>query len=185
MNLYISKKNYSTIIDHCVRKLNAVFFDDETRERQAFGIIIGQKVTDGFMITRVINLKRNYRFQSQTSLKMNSYIEKYAIPGGMEVSERAWAIDPLELNSILIGLSSNEIFLGTYHMHSEISWDGNFPKNLPTKLDRELNYSSGLINLIVYIGDNKREIRAFYESDIASEYDFKIVDEEKANENKV
>ena len=107
---------------------------------------------------------------------MNDFIEKYAIPGGIDVSERAWAIDPIELNNILLGLEDGEDFLGTYHMHSDMSWKGDFPKELPTKLDRELNIDSELINLIVYIGEKERKIRAFFESDIDREYEMIIME---------
>lgn len=182
MNLYISEENYEKIINHCIRKLNKIYYEDETKEQQAFGVIIGEQENDSYKITRIINLKKNYRFEQATSKKMNNYIEKYAIPGGIEISERAWAINPIELNSILISLSNNEIFLGTYHMHSDLSWKGDYPKELPTKLDRELNVGSNLINLIVYIGKEEQKIRAFYESDIDAEYS---IVKEDIYENKI
>ena len=172
MKLYIKDEDYENIITHCMRKLDGIYYDNETKEQQAFGVIVGEKYEDDFKITKVINLKKNYRFEKETSKKMNNYIEKYAIPGGIEISERAWAIDPVELNSIIINLKENELFLGTYHMHSDLSWTGDYPKELPTELDRELNIGSNLINLIVYIGKDEQKIRAFYESDINAEYDF-------------
>ena len=170
MNLYMEENIYESIIDHCVRKLNKNYYEDETKEQQAFGVILGEKNIDGYRITKIINLKNNYRYEKETSKKMNDMLEKYAIPGGIELSERAWAIDPIELNSILMDMSNNEILLGTYHMHSDLSWKGEYPKELPTDLDRELNRGSDLINLIVYIGKKQQKIRAFYESIIDSEY---------------
>lgn len=183
MKIYIDKKDYNKIINHCVRKLNGDFYNDETKEKQAFGAIVGKNNCDSFIITKVICLKKNYRYEQETSKKMNSYIEKYAIPGGFDISERAWAIDPIELNSILLSLSAGEDFLGTYHMHSDISWKGDYPKYLPTNLDRKLNINSGLINLIAYIGKDTKKIRAFYESDINDEYEFIIMDEERKYES--
>lgn len=179
MKLYIKRKDYDNIIDHCVRKLNSIFYDDETHERQAFGVIVGINTDDGFFVTKVINLKNNYRFDNVTSEKMNNYIKKYAIPGDTAIEERAWAIDPIELNSILINLNEKESLLGTYHMHSDISWKGDYPKYLPTELDRELNINSGLINLITYIGKDEKQIRAFFESDLDNEYELIICEEDK------
>ena len=172
----IEKNHYDNIIEHCVRKLNEDYYDDETKEQQAFGVVVGKKSDNDVVVTKIINLKSNYRFETETSKKMNDFIEKYAIPGGIDVSERAWAIDPIELNNILLGLEDGEDFLGTYHMHSDMSWKGDFPKELPTKLDRELNIDSELINLIVYIGEKERKIRAFFESDIDREYEMIIME---------
>ena len=171
MKLNIKEEDYDKIINHCKRKLNQIYYDDETKEQQAFGVIVGEKNKDGINVTRVVNLKRNYRFDPETSKKMNAMLEKYAIPGGIEINERAWAIDPVELNEIIIDLNENEMFLGTYHMHSDLSWTGDYPKELPTKLDRELNKGNNLINLIVCIEKNNEKIRAFYESDINKEYE--------------
>ena len=168
MKLYIKNKDYENIIAHCIRKLEKKYYDDETKEQQAFG---GNKKEDDFEITKVINLKKNYRFEQETSKKMNEMLEKYAIPGGIETNERAWAIDPIELNEIIISLNENEFLIGTYHMHSDLSWTGDYPKELPTKLDRELNKGNNLINLIVCIEKNNKKIRAFYESDIDREYE--------------
>ena len=184
MKLYIKPKDYENIITHCMRKLNEIYYEDETKEQQAFGVIIGEKNDNDLKITKVINLKKNYRFEKETSKKMNSMLEKYAIPGGLEISERAWSIDPSELNVILMNLNENEIFLGTYHMHSDLSWKGDYPKELPTELDRELNIGSNLINLIVYIGKDEQKIRAFFESDINAEYNF-IKTKEEYYENKI
>ncbi|MBP3841989.1 MAG: hypothetical protein IK997_07735 [Bacilli bacterium] len=184
MKIYIKEWDYNKIINHCVRKLNSIYEDDETKERQAFGVIVGRKIDKNqFFVTRIVNLKNNYRFEDLTSKKMNSYIEKYAIPGGADVNERAWAIDPIELNYILVSLNGNEEFLGTYHMHSDISWAGDYPKYLPTLLDRKLNINSGLINLIVYIGEKKQQIRAFFESNIDMEYELIVVDGDDYSEN--
>lgn len=174
MKIYFKEKFYNEIINHCVRKLNGEFLEDETKERQAFGVITGKNNRNYIEITNVVNLKKNYRYEQETSKKMNKFIDEYAIPGGIKTSERAWAIDPIELNTILTNLSKDEEFLGTYHMHSNLSWANDYPKNLPTKLDRELNIDSGLINLIVCICDNEKKIRAFFESDINNEYEIII-----------
>lgn len=174
MKLLMTENDYEKIINHCKRKLDGIFNEDETKENQAFGAIVGKKVKDGYCVTEVIYLKKNYRFETVTSKKMNEYIEKFAIPGGIEVSERAWAIHPSELNEILMNLKGDEEFIGTYHMHNDASWAGDYPKELPTKLDRELNINSGLINLITYIGTNEQKIRAFFESDVKSEYELII-----------
>ncbi len=177
MNIYIEKKEYDEIINHCKRKLNGTFYSDETKEKQAFGVIIGETIENGYRITKIFNLKKNYRFNPSTSKKVDDYIKKYAISGGMEIKERAWSIDPIELNNILISLTQTEKFLGTYHMHSKLSWKGDYPKDLPTVLDRKLNENSELINLIVSIGDYENKIRAFYESDVNQEYNIIIKDE--------
>lgn len=184
MNIYIKKDDYNNIMNHCIRKLKGNYLSDETKERQAFGIVVGEKLDDNnYIVTRIVNLKKNFRYDCETSKKMNSYIEKYAIPGGLEVSERAWSIDPIELSTILTTLESPEIFLGTYHMHSYLSWKGVFPKELPTKLDRELNIGSELVNFIVHITEEKQGIRAFYESNIDNEYKIFVLEEENSNES--
>lgn len=184
IDLIIKRSDYEKIINHCERKLEEKYNDDETRERQAFGVITGKKTDSTIEITGVEILKKNFRFDNETSKKVNSFIEKYAIPGGIEISERAWAIDPIELNMILMNLSDEEEFLGTYHMHSYLSWSGDYPKELPTTLDRELNKGSDLINLIVHIGkENIKGIRAFFESDINFEYN--LIIREENNEGKI
>ena len=74
MKIYIKKELYENIINHCLRKLSLDFFDDETKEQQAFGGIIGKKDGDDYIVTKVINWKKNYRFSDNVSKKMNTLI---------------------------------------------------------------------------------------------------------------
>lgn len=168
-----SKNNYTKIIEHCRRKLNEEYYNDETKEQQAFGVIIGRKEKEKLVTTKVYPLKINYRYNKKISNTMNNLIKNYAIPGKMKIRERAWAADPLELSNILCTIEENEIFLGTYHMHHDFSWNGDYPKQLPTDLDRELVKDSNLIMFIVYIGNGREKdvIRGFYEAKIDLEYE--------------
>ena len=38
MDLYIEKPDYDNIINHCIRKLEGIFYGDETKEKQALGL---------------------------------------------------------------------------------------------------------------------------------------------------
>lgn len=168
----ITKNDYIKILEHCRRKLNKNFYNDETKEQQAFGIIIGKKVNKKILITKVHPLKINYRYNDSVSGKMNNLIMDYAIPGEMKIEERAWAADPIELSCVLSNLEEAEVFLGTYHMHHEDSWKGNYPRQLPTDLDRELAKDSNSIMFIAYIDVDKDKdtLRGFYEAKIELEY---------------
>lgn len=170
MKIKISKEQYEKIINHCTRKLQKIYTNDETHEQQAFGGIVAKRVNDEYVVTKVYNLKKNYRFDKRTSIKMNSLLNEYAIPGDLNIEERAWSIDPIELNEILINLDTDEEFIGTYHMHHDKSWNSDYPKELASDLDRKLAKDTELINFIVYIGNEKKGIRAFYESLLDKEY---------------
>lgn len=174
----IAQNDYKKIIQHCRRKLSKNFYDGETKEQQAFGIIIGKKENEKIVITRVEPLKINYRYCQQVSDKMNNFIKDYAIPSGMKIEERAWAADPVELTNILGQLQDSEFFLGTYHMHHNASWNGKYPKQLPTDLDRKLVQNSNLVMFITYISENEStdSIRAFYEGKIELEYEIDKID---------
>ncbi len=169
--ILISKGNLEKIENHCIRKLKGIYKDNETKEKQAFGILIGEQIKNTLKITKVIPLRVNYRYDSHVSERMNRLIKKYAIPGGLNIEERAWAINPVEIAEILKGISNNEIFIGTYHMHHDKSWKGEYPKELPTKLDEVLAEKSGLYNFIIYINSDKskNKVRAFYESKVENE----------------
>jgi len=172
--IIIDKKNYDCIINHCIRKLNCDYCNDETCEQQAFGVIVAYEEKDCFVVSKVIGLKRNYRYDSSVCYKLDNMINKFAIPGELNVSERAWAADPIELIQILSNLENNEKLLGMYHMHHDDSWFGNFPKDIPSKLDLELSKDNGLVSFIVYIGKSKKGIRAFYESKIEEEFELEL-----------
>lgn len=178
--IIISRHNNDIMINHCVRKLNQMYNDDETKEQQAFGVIIGKKIDNNFYITKVVPLRINYRFNEAISDKMNNLIKKYAIPGGLNVEERAWVSDPSEISSILADLNADEEFFGTYHMHHNNSWKGNYPKQLPTKLDRILSKDSGLYGFIVFINitdEQQNGARAFYESKVEDEIEIEITND--------
>ncbi len=169
--IIISERNIKKIEYHCIRKLRKMYEDGETKEQQAFGVIIGKQCRNVLQITQVIPLKVNYRYNNLMSEKMNNLIEKYAIPGGLNIEERAWVSDPIEIAGILNKIDSNEKFIGTYHMHHDKSWKGDYPKQIPTKLDAILAEKSGMYNLIVYINleNNENSVRAFYESKVEKE----------------
>lgn len=167
----ISERNIKKIEYHCIRKLSKIYEENETKEQQAFGVIIGKQNKNVLQITEVIPLKVNYRYNNQVSEKMNNLIEKYAISGGLNIEERAWVSNPIEIVDILSKISSNEKFIGTYHMHHDKSWKGNYPRQIPTKLDTILAEKSGLYNFIVYINleNHENSVRAFYESKVEKE----------------
>ena len=165
--------DFSKVIKHCKRKLEKKYYDDETKEQQAFGVIIGNRNNKEVYITKVVPLKNNYRFNDNVSDKMNELIKQYAIPGGIDIEERAWVADPEELSIILSTMEDNEEFIGTYHMHHDMSWKGEYPRQLPTELDRVLSEKSNLYSFIVYIDikNNNNTIRAFYEAKAENEID--------------
>lgn len=185
-NIYIRKREAMRIIHHCQRKLGENYSKDETHEQQAFGVVLGKEIGKSFYVSRVIYLKKNYRFEDGISRVMNSMIEKYAIPGELNVEKRAWSINPEELFNILLDLKKGEKFLGTYHMHHKKSWNGDYPKNLPTYLDEVLAKDTAQYNFIVYIDSNDKEknsIRVFYESKKECEINLIIYDDmEEKNE---
>lgn len=168
----ISKEDYKKMIKHCRRKLEKKYFENETKEQQAFGVVIGKKNNkDEIEITRVEQLNINYRFDKCMSEKMNELIKTYAIPGKTNIEERAWVSDPVELSKILSSMEYDEMCIGTYHMHHNASWRGEYPRELPTELDKVLSKKSGLITFIVYISENViyDKIRAFYEAEVENE----------------
>ena len=174
INSYLHKK----IIEHCKRKLNRSYEKNETNEQQAFGIIIGRIKNYKYYATKVYCLKKNYRYEKNISKDLNNKIEKYAMPGELNINERAWAADPIEISKIIADLEYGERIIGTYHMHHDKSWIGNYPKYLPSDLDRELAKDTDLLMFITYIGEKKYSIRAFYEAKLDKEYNVKILGDE-------
>ena len=54
MKLIMKEEDYKNIINHCIRKLNKIYHDDETNEQQAFGVILGEKGDNECIVKRVV-----------------------------------------------------------------------------------------------------------------------------------
>lgn len=162
----ITRDDWNRIAHHCKRKLNGFYFNNETEEKQAYGIVGGSINGVTAEIKQIFELKQNYRINSNMTSHMNNLMNKLAVPSGLAIEKRGWVVSPVELANTITNLENmNCDMIGTYHMHHENSWYGDPVKCLPTELDKELCKNTDMIMFIVHINSGeKATIRAFYEA---------------------
>lgn len=160
----LPKAQYEALIEHCVRKLNAHYLQDESPERKAYGLI-GGLVEDGAIAVRhVAPLKRNARAREPYKSHMDELLGRFAIPSETPLDKRAWVADPAESRAILMNFSRQGWDLvGTYHMH-RVGWENDPMRDTPTELDTILaEGSEAFLFIVSTVNPEKPILRAFYE----------------------
>lgn len=177
--LIMTDESRTVLLDHCLRKLNEQYEDDETPEPKAYGLI-GGIITDGLLtVHRVAPLRRNARLQEPHKSYMDEVLNTYAVASVTPLDRRGWVADPAESRRILMEFDRDGLELvGTYHMH-RVSWKKDSLRDMPTKLDTILAEDTDLLMFIISVVNPQSPIvRAFYEGD--GEAEVPIVDTKPA-----
>lgn len=155
---------WQIIVDHCRRKLNGIFREEETKEPKAFGLLAGSQHNEAFMIDRCVPLLKNARFQDPYGQYMDSVMAGHAFPSETPLTKRGWVADPEELLRITKDFSRNrQTLLGSYHMH-RVAWEHDAMRDTPTPLDTVLAHGSCLFTFIVsMVAPELPTMRAYYE----------------------
>lgn len=158
------------IFSHCRRKLSGIFFDDESAEKKAFGLVAGNKKGLRIIVKRCFALKKNARYTLPYSEYMNSMLTRHAIPSETVIDKRGWVADPRELKDLINTCQEQAVtILGAYHMH-RVAWQQDATRDTPTELDGILAAGSRMIMFVVSMVDpDKPLLRAFYEGNITRE----------------
>jgi hypothetical protein len=161
---------WKEIISHCRRKLNGEFIADESEEKKAFGLVVGNKEDARIIVKRCFALKKNARYQLPFSEYMDKILAQHAIPSETGLDKRGWVADPQELKNVTRECQEQGLtILGAYHMH-RVAWQHDATRDTPTELDGILAAGSRMIMFVVSMVDPiKPLMRAFYEGDIAKE----------------
>ncbi len=152
------------IIDHCLRKLEGNYLENENRNLKAFGLLAGDKNGERIKIAAVYPLMKNVRSVEPHSQFMDRMMEEHAIPSETPLKKRGWVADPEELAMALAKFKSDgHTLVGSYHMH-RVSWEHDRTRDTPTALDKILGRDSRLIMFIVsMVNPEKPIIRAYSE----------------------
>lgn len=164
IKIFISNFCKDIIIEHCLRKYNKAYLPSETAEQQAYGLLAGEVKGNDIFIKGVYTSKLNHRNDPSVVNYINDLINKYAIPSGTPISQRGWVAKPEEVMEAHDYFDSMGLDLvGAYHMHHRKSWNGNQPKEYPSKFDEKLAENSNSLMFIVSIVSSKQySVRAFY-----------------------
>lgn len=163
-NVYLSRLLLNEIEHHCVRKLTGIFFDDETPEHQAYGLLGATLENDSIYIEKIFPCKLNFRYDPSVLNHMNELVETYAIAADTPINQRGWVIQPEELlhaynTFAALGLT----VIGSYHMHHDGSWLGTMSKEYPSEFDAKLAENSEMLMFIASIKSKSLySLKAFY-----------------------
>lgn len=162
--VHLRKEILNEIESHCLRKLAGNFFNDETFENQAYGLLGASIANDSIYIEKVFCCKLNFRGDPSVLSHMNDLVETYAIPADTPINQRGWVIQPEELlNAYDIFEKEGLILIGSYHMHHVDSWLGAIPKEFPSAFDAKLAEDSEMLMFIASIRlESLYSLRAFY-----------------------
>jgi hypothetical protein len=153
------------LIDHCLRKLNEDYREDETKEKKAYGLVGGKIIEKSLHINYVKPLRQNWRSHKDYKVYMDKIFNDHAEPSETPLSLRGWMANPSEIKSMINDCIEKGLDLvGTYHMH-RVAWEHDLTRELPTTLDSILAKDSELFTFIVStVNPSKIVIRAFFES---------------------
>lgn len=162
--IMLPRSRYGTLIDHCLRKLEQRYLEDETRERKAYGLLGGRWIKGDIIVERVAPLKKNVRTVEPYKRHMDELLGRFAIPSETPLDKRAWVADPIEARAILMDFARADIELvGTYHMH-RVGWGSDPLRDTPTVLDTALAEDSAVFLFVVStVNPDKPIVRAFFE----------------------
>jgi len=162
----------AVLIDHCVRKFEERYEDDEPAEPKAYGLIGGSFSDGALTVGKIAPLRRNARAIEPHKGFMDDALNRHAIASVTPLDKRGWVADPAETRSILMDFARNDLELvGTYHMH-RVSWKGDSLRDTPTKLDTILAEQTDLLMFIISMVEPTSPIvRTFYEGDGGLEVD--------------
>lgn len=168
--LILSSKNRENLLNHCFRKLDKNYVENESKEQKAYGLVSGIFHKDYVSVESIIPLYKNIRTNMEEKENMDHLMNKFAIPSETPLDKRGWVADPLELMSAMKRCKEEKSeLIGTYHMH-RVSWEHDKLRDTPTVLDEELAKNTGLIMFIISVVNREYPIiRAFYEGDINQE----------------
>ncbi len=163
--IILSSAARNTVIYHCARKLKEEYFENETPEKKAYGLLGGKIVGSTVQIEHAQPLYKNLRSSAEYRAYMDDILEKYAESSETPLARRGWVANPYEVKSMSDQLITQGLQLvGTYHMH-RVAWENDLTRELPTTLDKALAEQSDLFGFIVSaVNPKKMIIRAFYES---------------------
>ena len=162
--IMLPRSRYGTLIDHCLRKLEQRYLEDETGERKAYGLVGGRLSNGDITVGRVVPLKKNARTVEPYKRHMDELLGRFAIPSETPLDKRAWVADPVEARAILMDFARNGLELvGTYHMH-RVGWESDPLRDTPTVLDTALAEDSEVFLFVVStVNPDKPIVRAFFE----------------------
>ena len=151
------------ILEHCQNALVA-YRNGMKEKSKAFGLVFGTVSDQVITVDNCFPLQKNLRSEAPYKKYMDKMMAEHAIPSQTPLDQRGWVADPAELfTRIKECRKSNQILLGTYHMH-RVGWEHDTRRDTPTTLDAVLARKSEMVMFIVSMVDPKRPIlRAFFE----------------------
>jgi hypothetical protein len=163
-NVYLSQLFLYEIEHHCLRKLTGNFFDDETPENQAYGLLGARLENDSIYIEKIFPCKLNFRCDPSVLNHMNDLVKTYAISADTPINQRGWVMQPEELlNAYDTFAELGLTLIGSYHMHHDGSWLGTIPKEYPSEFDAKLAENSEMLMFIASVKSNSLySLKAFY-----------------------
>jgi hypothetical protein len=162
--LRLEREHYDTIVAHGRRKLEGPYLDEETHERQAFGLLAGRIEGDAARTTHVFPLLRNMRHDPRFRPAMDDTVNELGVPSTTPLPRRGWLADPRELLAAHSRCEEDgALVFASYHMH-KVGWEHDPLRDTPTALDAALAEGQGVWTLILSLVDPARPLlRAFYE----------------------
>lgn len=157
------KSIYDKMLEHCYRKLEKKYYNNELKEQKAYGLLSGEVQEDkSILIKNIYPLYQNGRYENQE--KMDKKMKAFAIPSETPLGKRGWIVDNKEMGVILKDCIKNDTeIVGAYHMH-RVSWATDILRDTPTTLDLELAKDSETIVVIIsMVNPQKPIVRFFYE----------------------
>ena len=163
-SIVIPPAHRATIVEHARRKLAQRYREDETPERQAFGLLAGKLVGELLLTTAVFPLRRNLRGDPLHGAAVDAVVRELAIPSRTPLHQRGWLAAPHEVMAAQARCDAEDMLLfGSYHMH-KTAWEHDPDRDTPTALDTALAHGLGQWMAILSMVDPGRPLlRAFWE----------------------
>lgn len=171
------KTIYDKMLEHCYRKLEKRFYENELKEQKAYGLLSGEVQEDGnIIIKEIYPLYKNGRYEDKE--RMDKKMKEFAIPSETPLEKRGWVVDNKEMGIILKDCIKNDTeIVGAYHMH-RVSWETDILRDTPTTLDTELAKDSETIVVIIsMVNPETPIIRFFYEGILEKELECIILED--------
>lgn len=174
-NIYIPQALVDIIYDHCKRKNNKIYYDDETKEQKAYGLVGGIRINNNIEIKEISILKDNVRKISPYKEFMDDLMNKYAEPSITALDNRGWVASPLESCQILKKYQDDNIeWVGSYHMH-RVAWENDKLRDTPTLLDKKMAENTQQIQFIISVVNPEKPImKCFFEGNIEQEIPIEV-----------
>lgn len=162
--IHLPRPLWDEMTSHCRRKLDGVYLPGEGHAPKAFGLVGGKVAGDRVTVEIIIPLLKNARDCAEQKKRMDSAMQRHAVPSETPLDQRGWVAEPAELDAALATLQNLELrLIGNYHMH-RVAWAHDLHRDTPTKLDTILASASRMFMFIVaMVNPDTPTIRAFFE----------------------